>query len=243
MAQLATPPSAYPAGEVTVYGKTGAALLIALGIATAGAAAAHADTGASPGSNGELDPLLLGPRQVSAITGAPMVEAKLQTELGRDSSFTDAPRCASAWAPSQASAYAGAPFSTFSGASLADAKSPKPARHTVVEAVFEFSSNSAAADYVNQTLSDWRRCSNQTVSYQPPGKPAVRWQFGTAAVSRDGTMLSLAQQPAAAHGFTCERAVTHRANIVIDTIACGADSSGQAVSVAATIGEKIARSV
>jgi serine/threonine-protein kinase len=243
MAQRAAPPSAYPAGEVTMHRKTSAILLVTLGIATAGATGAHADTGASPGSNGELDPLLLGQRQVSAITGAAMVEAKLQTDLGRDSSFTDAARCASAWAPSQESAYAGAPFSTFSGATLADVKSPKPFHHNVVEAVFEFTSTSAAVDYVNKALSDWRRCSNQTVSYQPPGVPAARWQFGTATVSQGGTMLSLAQQPAAAPGFSCERALTHRANIVIDTMACGADSSGQAVSVAAMIGERIARSV
>ena len=226
-----------------MYGKPGAALLVIFALATVGTAVAHADSGASPGSNGELDPLLLGPRQVSAITGAPMVEAKLHTELGNDSSLTDSPLCASAWAPSQASAYAGAPFSTFSDATLADAKSPNPVRHTVTEAVFEFSSTSAAADYANQTLSAWRRCSNQTVTYQPPANPPARWQFGTATVSQDGTMLSLSQQPSAASGFSCERALTHRANLVIDTMACGADSAGRAVSVAATIGERIARSV
>lgn len=225
------------------YGQTTAALLVTLGLAAAGAEVARADSGASPGAKGELDPLLLAPREVSAITGVPMVAAKLHTGLGQESSLTDSPRCAGAWAPSQASAYAGAPFSTFSGATLADAKSPNPIRHTVVEAVFDFVSTSAAANFVDQTLSDWRRCSNQVVTYQPPDEPPARWRFGTETVSSDGTMLSLSQQPSSARGYSCERALTHRANIVIDTLACGAGSAGQAVSVAATIGEQIARSV
>lgn len=226
-----------------MFSKTTAALLVALGMTTAGVAVAHADSGAAPSSTGELDPLLFTPHQVSAITGGAMVEARLRTQLSDESSSIDAPRCASAWAPGQAPAYAGAPWSTFSDASLADAKSPDPVHHSVVEAVFDFTTAGAAADYVNQTLSDWRRCSNQTVTYQPRGKPGARWQFGTATVSPDSTMVSLSQHPSATTDLSCERALTHRANIVIDTMACGADSAGQAVSVASTIGERIARSV
>ncbi len=226
-----------------MYARTTAALLVSVGLAAASSAIANADSGASPGSNGALNPLLLGPRQVSAITGAQMVEAKLQTELGKESAFTDAPRCAGAWAPSQAAAYAGAPYSTFSDANLADAKSPNPAHHTVAEAVFEFSSTNTAANYVNQAASDWGRCSDQTVSYQPPDMPAMQWHYGAASVSADGLLLSMPQHPETAANYSCERALTHRANVVIDTMACGTTSAGQAVTVASTIGDRIARSV
>jgi hypothetical protein len=228
--------------EMTMYAKTTAALLISVGL-TASAAVAHADSGVSPESNGALNPLLLGPRQVSAITGAEMVEAKLQTELGKESSFTDATRCTSAWAPSQAAAYAGAPYSSFSAANLADAKSPTPAHYTVAEAVFEFSSTSTAAGYVNQAVHDWQQCSNRTVSYQPPEMPVTQWYYGAAAVSSDGLTLSMPQHPETAVNFSCERALTHRANLVIDTMACGTTSAGQAVTVASAIGDRIARSV
>jgi hypothetical protein len=225
-----------------MFGRSAAALLLTLGVA--GAATAHADSGgAAPGSNGALDPLLLSPRQVSAITGAAMTEAELRSQLGNESSFTDAPHCASAWAPAQAAAYANAPWATFSEAMLADAEGPAPVRHSVVEAVFDFASARAAADFVSHVLSDWRGCSNQTVTYQPPGKPGVKWDYGATAVSRDGTVVAMPQHPSAAPNFSCERAITHRANIVIDTMACGTGSAGQAVSVATTIGERIARSV
>ena len=225
-----------------MFGRSAAALLVTLGVA--GAATAHADSGgAAPGFNGALDPLLLNPRQVSAITGAPMVEAELRIELGTESSFTDSPRCASAWAPAQAAAYAGAPWATFSEATLADAKGPKPVRHSVVEAVFDFGSARAAADFVSHILGDWQGCSNQTVTYQPPATPGVRWEYGATTVSRDGALVAMPQHPSTAPNLSCERAMTHRANIVIDTMACGADSAGQAVSVGTTIGERIARSV
>jgi hypothetical protein len=225
-----------------MFGRSAAALLLT--VVVAGAATAHADSGgAAPGSNGALDPLLLNPRQVSAITGAPMVAAELRTELGIESSFTDSPRCASAWAPAQAAAYAKTPWATFSEALLADAKDPKPVRHSVAEAVFDFASARAAADFVSHVRSDWQGCSNRTVTYQAPGKPGVKWEYGATTVSRDGTVVAMAQHPSAAPEFSCERALTHRANIVIDTMACGADSAGQAVSVATTIGERIARSV
>lgn len=225
-----------------MFGRCAAALLVTLGMA--GAAAAHADSGgAAPGSNGALDPLLLNPKQVSAITGAPMIEAELRTELGSESSFTDSPRCASAWAPAQAAAYAGAPWATFSEATLADAKVPKPVRHSVVEAVFDFGSAHAAADFVSHVLSDWQDCSDQAVTYQPPGRPGVRWEYGATTVSRDGALVAMPQHPSAAPGFSCERAMTHRAGIVIDTMACGPGAGGQAVTVGTTIGERIARSV
>lgn len=225
-----------------MFGKASVAMLVSLGITT-GTAVAHGNPGASPGSTGELDPLLLSPRQVTALTGANMIAATLQTNLGHESDFTDQPQCASAWAPIQASAYAGTPSSTFSAAALADSKIPRGVQHNVIEAVFGFASTRDAADYVGQTLSAWRRCSNQMVTYTPPGKPGNLWRFGPVSVTQDGTMLAIAQQPQPISDRSCERALTHRANIVIDTMACGKDSAGQAVSVAGAIGDRITRTI
>lgn len=195
----------------------------------------------SDGQSGrDLSELLLSAPQIVSITGAGgemKVDGPFRNLDDQAAALSDT-QCVSAWAPAQQQAYTGRGVTAAALDAVSDATNTSAPGRSVTQAVVAFPSAPSAADYLRSVARNWSSCANRTVTYTSRGV-GHDWRFGTPAMSRDKSLLVIRQTSLETPSWQCERATGQRFSIVIDVIACAANSDNQAIAVVRGIAENI----
>jgi hypothetical protein len=188
-----------------------------------------------------VDPagVLLTPAAVEAVTRVPMVAGGSGSNMVDDSAVIDPASCASAWGPIQSASYAGSGYLESAGQIVkSDTK-----KSLVLQAAVSYASPDAAAAYVDSAIGSWNGCAQHPVTFTADDGSASVWHFGAVESVAGGAFRVLSQTPeGAGGGWSCERALGTSGAMVIDTLACGTSSAGQAAAIGAQIAENVGSS-
>lgn len=185
-----------------------------------------------------LKALLLSPADINTIMGTKNLVVPPNETYSRAlrlGTFTP-PECANASAPGEDGTY-----SLFKGGvrGIAVQAIREPASHSshnVLEVVANFADDTAARTFFDQQIANWGSCSGKVVTNRDDSGTSEKTRVGPASVKDDIHYLTLTNpDPADATGMVCQRAITTVANVVIDTRACAADITTQAIDMARQI--------
>lgn len=186
-----------------------------------------------------LPALLLDPGSVNAIMASTdlVVNPKLSTaRLYRDT--TDKPDCGGVWANANRAAYTGSGWQAVQTQYLTEARHPA---HEVYQSVISFPSADTAKSFVATEGQRWSACRTTAITTTNPDIAPQTWLI--TGVGQDDGVLSSESTREGSRGYTCQHALTARANVVIDAEACGWDIAHQGSTIAHRIAEQIARSL
>jgi hypothetical protein len=184
-----------------------------------------------------LPGLLLDPATINSIEGATDISLKSESSdntsayVGLDN---DRPECGEVQGPALQVVLDNSGWIGVRTQALSD---PDGSRHLIHNAAIYFPVANAANDFAARQAQAWAKCNGATLHISPPGEGPSIWLVGTA-VSRDG-MLSITNTQEGGGGWQCQRALTVRNNIVIDTRSCGDDRTDQATTIAARMAERL----
>lgn len=186
-----------------------------------------------------LPGLLLEPAVVNAIEGTTGMEIRPDPHAGSGSGFsdikTDRPECQGIQHPAMVAALQG---SGWISAQTQVLREPvEDWKHLVSNAVVNFPTAQLASDYAAGQAQAWARCAGKPLTSNAIGEAPVTWTVGPTS-DRDGTVSVLLAQEGAA-GWGCQRAMTVRNNVVIDTRSCGFNRTDQAVAIATKIADRV----
>jgi len=177
----------------------------------------------------DLDRLLLDAATVSPIVGAASLVAEdVAGPFVGDNVVPE--RCTAAATAGAARTYKGYPFTGMAGRELHE-QSP-PGAHQVVQAVAAFRSADDAADFHRRQHKAWSRCDGKTVTVTAADTAATTAVAGPA--SDDAGMLTVTTTDSDRADRVCRHAMTVRANVVIDVLACGEELGEDAATQIAT---------
>ncbi|WP_157931670.1 sensor domain-containing protein [Mycobacteroides abscessus] len=185
-----------------------------------------------------LKALLLSPADINTIMGTKNLVVPPNGTYSRAlrlGTFTP-PECANASAPGEDSTY-----SLFKGGvrGIAVQAIREPASHSshnVLEVVANFADDAAARTFFDQQVANWGSCSGKVVTNRDDSGTSEKTRVGPGSVKEDIHYLTLTNpDPADTTGMVCQRAITTVANVVIDTRACAADITTQAIDMARQI--------
>lgn len=203
-------------------------------------------TGAPVAGEPRLDPplvsvfnverLLLSADEISEVTGAGSLEVKKRVRTMWDEGDSVADRdCLATWSPAQIAAYDGSGW-TVVRAEILTADDDDRIDQTVTQAVVHFPDADAAQAFLSESAKSWSRCDGTTLTYTGAERETV-WSFSDFA-NTDGT-LTMTQTRRHGQAWACQRALTVRSNVAIDTMVCGGDVTDEAADVAAGIAERM----
>ncbi|WP_197508720.1 sensor domain-containing protein [Mycobacterium sp. 1081908.1] len=109
--------------------------------------------------------------------------------------------------------------------------------HLVSQAVVDYPSAESATKFAAQQAESWGKCDGKPLTLTTPAEGSVTFTVGTVT-NRDG-MLSVVFTQEGARGWACQRALTARNNVVIDTRSCGFNRTDQAVTEAARMADRV----
>ncbi|WP_204806048.1 sensor domain-containing protein [Mycobacterium riyadhense] len=184
-----------------------------------------------------LSRLLLDAATVNAIEGTtgirvqPEAEADLPYDLP-----TDRPECAATQAPALKAALQNSGWLALQTQLLRD-DDHQSWDHIVHNAVIYYPTARAASDYAAKQAAQWPTCSGQAVTITPTGEQPSTWSVGP--VSHHNGILAVTSTQEGGAGWACQRALTVRNNIVIDTRSCGFNRTIQAVTLAGSIAAQV----
>jgi hypothetical protein len=180
----------------------------------------------------ELPELLLSPEQVNAAMGATaMTVTNTQTAMW-DNSATMAPQeCLAIDGAAEAPVYADSGYWAERDQSL---NNGDKFTHYLKQAVVLFPSIAKAVDFFDASAERWPACNGYTHT-----QSGTEWSVGPIT-GVDGTLSVIAtEQNAAAPGWGCGRALTHRNNIIVDVNTCSADPADSAVKIAKQLADNV----
>ncbi|WP_083743453.1 serine/threonine-protein kinase PknH/PknJ [Mycobacterium rhizamassiliense] len=187
-----------------------------------------------PVEEAALDGLLLSPAEINAAMGATgmTVEQPWKTlaDVGLDNPSSP-PECLPLGGAGEAPVYNGSGFAALRGQTLQE---PQHFTHAVDQFVLLFPSAAAAAAFYSTSTQGWQACANR--SYHDN---VHNVEMNTGPVSTANGMLSNSETNPRTKGWTCQRALTARNNVVVDVAACGHNTTDQGVSIAAQIAAKV----
>jgi serine/threonine-protein kinase len=193
-----------------------------------------------------LGKLLLSDAQIGDIVGAGGL-ITIHTYNGISQSegevYSD-PDCAEAFSNTMWTAYNGSGYTGAVGRGVGDPHDEQHdySVHYVDEGVVSFPTADAASRFVVRQTLAWDRCSDADFSITDPGpqKLVYRYTLGNPAAS--GDIATVVNSVEGAGDRTHARALTSRANVVIDVDVLGpAMTADKAVAVVNAIGEKMPR--
>ena len=206
-------------------------------VTTAGRPAAGPDLGRwqpPPIQAGQLDGLLLGPSEVNAIGGSTNMEVRLATSrMSYDDDAVSNLSCLDIYSPIEGTVYRDSSWNAVSGQVLNDAVALGSPRHALIQALVSFPDAETAQQFFRQAKRRWSACDGRSVTVVRPGHPTSTWAFRDVATT-DNT-LTATQLPSFANGYTCQRAMGLRNNVIIDALWCGFDTTTQAGEVVTKI--------
>lgn len=196
-----------------------------------------------------LAALLLTPAEVDSVlgvTGSKTLEPF--TQLKNDNPADVFPKtykfpdeCLYVTGPAENSIYAGSGNTAVKGER--DGAAPDPDSPNVNQFVVLFPSAQQASAFFTTSSQRWPACANRqdTVPADPDG-PSITWKVG-AVSNANGVLSATTSVTATKDGQTmsenCQRALTVRNNVVIDTEACKNDPGDVAVNAANQIAGKV----
>jgi PknH-like extracellular domain len=199
-----------------------------------------------------LEGLLLSPAEIDTAMGVTGMATQQKTDTTSDDSgkkwangWTWPTECLYAFAPAEGPVYLGSGFTAIRAQfDTAPGNGPNdPSPPAATQAVVLFHSSDEARAFFTTSAQRWPACANrQFTSPGDPGNPDAVWHVGplsTANATLSAT-ISLAMTGAGVnvHG-SCQRALTVRNNVAIDTCTCSNNPGDTAVNVANQIAAKV----
>ena len=113
--------------------------------------------------------------------------------------------------------------------------------HIVLQAVVLFPDGERAHDFYADQVESWPKCNNHSISdrdvARPGDEPETYWTLTTA--EEHNGILSMRKIQEGGQGWSCQRGLAARNNVVVDVSTCADDISDQAIRVVQKIVEKI----
>jgi serine/threonine kinase PknH len=119
----------------------------------------------------------------------------------------------------------------------AQTQSLRDDNHIVAQAVIDYPSAAAATTFAAKQAQNWTKCNGKPITLTTPADGSVTFTVG-AVTNRDGMLTVLFTQEGA-RGWACQRALTTRNNIVVDTRSCGFNRTDQAITAAARMADRV----
>lgn len=192
-----------------------------------------------------LNGLLLDSGQINQALDATAMKVWFSTKAMWDwSSGISDPACLAVDGPAQKKVYVNSGWTAVRGQRLDDSVDDSKKRdHYAIQAVIAYPSARDASAFYNSSARNWPACSKRRFSDVTPGQPDVVWTV--SAITHDNGMLSTSEVQEGGDGWACQRALTVRNNVVIDTVACSyspsrAPAAGPAIDIAHQIAAKVA---
>jgi hypothetical protein len=181
----------------------------------------------------ELVGLLLTPDQVNAAMGTTGMAVTYQQDSMSDNSATMAPpECLAIDGAAEAPVYADSGFWAERDQSMNNGDN---FTHYLKQAVVLFPRIEVADAFFNDSAGRWPACHEYTHT-----QSKSQWTVGPIT-NVDGTLSVIATElNAAAPGWACGHALTHRNNIIIDVNTCSANPADSAVKIAQQLGANVA---
>ncbi|OBJ04313.1 hypothetical protein A5646_10740 [Mycobacterium sp. 1245499.0] len=208
-----------------------------------GGSASPADTSGPllqpPVAAAALDGLLLGVDQINSLLSSGMrLRYGVQTMWDWSSTFSDK-SCLAMDGPAQEAVYADTGWIAMRGQRLDDNfDDPAVRNDSAIQAVIAYPSARKANAFYDASVRRWSACANRKFSEHPVDKPDIVWTVGEA--HKVGGTLSTSEVQDSSDGWTCQRALTVRNNVVIDVATCGSFvPGGSAVDLAERIAAKV----
>ncbi|WP_406813865.1 sensor domain-containing protein [Mycobacterium sp. M23085] len=194
-----------------------------------------------PVAAASLDGLLLDVGEINSLLTAGMrLRYGTQAMWDWSPTFSDT-SCLAMDGPAQEAVYADTGWTAMRGQRLDDNfDDPSVRNDSAIQAVIAYPSARKADTFYDTSVRRWFGCANRKFSEHPPDKPEIVWTVGEAH-KVDGT-LSTSEIQEDSNGWTCQRALTARNNVVIDVATCGSFlPGGSAVDLAQRIAARVAR--
>lgn len=188
-----------------------------------------------------LDGLLLDVGQVNSALGASSMKIWLDAGKMWDwSADVNDQNCLAVDGPAQSKVYLNTGWTAIRGQRLDDSVDGTQRRnHYAIQAVVAFLSARDAAAFYRSSTRSWRACANRRFPDPPIAGHSV-WMV--AEVTEDDAMLSTTEVQEGGNGWTCQRLLTVRNNVVIDIVTCGYTQPGSAAKdIALQIAAKAAK--
>jgi hypothetical protein len=184
--------------------------------------------------NAALSGLLLPVAQAADLLGVPeLVVSRTFTAIQDDSSpAVDLKECVSAELPGQYLVYKDSGWKAAVEQFLVP---PGGAGSFAIQAVIAFPDAATAQKLLRDQRATWTQCAGKTIT-TTTGNNTVQQTFGSVESVDDDTIALPNSRPA---GWTCQRALGVRSNIVIDVMACRIGVDQQGVDILKQIATKI----
>jgi PknH-like extracellular domain len=193
-----------------------------------------------PVSVSALDALLLETEQINSTLNAGGMKVWFSaSDMWDWSSGVNDNNCLAVDGPAQDRVYAGTGWTAMRGQRLDDSDDGSRKRnHYAIQAVVAYPSAGQAKALYDSSVRNWAACANRRFSDAPQGQTETVWTVAdTHQVS--GT-LSTSEVQEGGGGWSCQRALTVRNNVAIDTVTCAYFlAGGSAVDIAQQIAAKV----
>jgi hypothetical protein len=180
----------------------------------------------------ELAGLLLNPDQVNATMGTTgMAVTSQQTSMSDNGATMAPPECLAIDGAAEAPVYADSGYWAERDQSL---NNGDKFTHYLKQAVVLFPTIEKAGEFFGASAERWPACHEYTHT-----QSGTQWSVGPIA-NVDGTLSVIATElNAAAPGWGCGRALTHRNNIIVDVNTCSAAPADSAVKIAKQLADNV----
>jgi hypothetical protein len=160
-----------------------------------------------------------------------MAVTSQQAEMSDNSATMAPPECLAIDGAAEAPVYADSGFWAERDQSL---NNGDKFTHYLKQAVVLFPTIEKAGEFFNASAERWPACREYTHT-----QSGTKW--ATGKISDVGGTLSViaSQHDAAAPGWGCGRALTHRNNIIVDVNTCSADPADSAVRIAKQLADNV----
>lgn len=184
-----------------------------------------------------LPGLLLDPAVVNNIEGTTTIA--LEPDPNGGNAFqdvqTDRPECQGIEHPAMLATLQGSGWMAAPNQVLHEPG--KDWNHLITNAVIDFPNPILANDFATKQAQAWARCDGRTLTANAPGEAPNTWSVG--ATTNHNGMLSVLFTQEGDPTWACQRALTARNNIVVDTRSCGIHRTDQALAIATKIADRI----
>ncbi|WAC92106.1 sensor domain-containing protein [Mycobacterium sp. Aquia_213] len=208
--------------------------------------AVPADESGAPSRNpvavSALEGLLLSVDRINAALGAKSMKVWVNAKgLWDWSPGISDKNCLAIDGPAQEKVYAGTGWTAMRGQRIDDSVDGSKKRdHYAIQAVVAFASAHDADAFYDSSVQSWPACSKRRFTDATPGQPETVWTV--AGVTTDNGTLSTSEVQEGGDGWTCQRALTSRNNVVIDVVTCAYSLAGaSATDIASQLAAKVAK--
>lgn len=182
--------------------------------------------------------LLSAPEVGSALAGNDLVVTRDVSELWNDGVRFDSTDCVAIAGAAQQGVYAESGWTGMHGQILREPPTAPQWSHFAVQAVVLFETAQAAADFFARSQSSWAGCSERELTYTQQPAPDQLWSVGPSTT--EGDVLSVSRTQRGPQRWSCQRALTVRANVAVDVEACSLGlPNSAATTIAAMISERL----